>query len=192
MRWFVMHEGKTEGPVEGEEVFRMGKVGRLFPTTHVRDEAGAWMPITQSPFASAVSMPEENRLKDWAGGDPGAQRDQLKLIYDYVKFHIQLYVATPAVLVLVADGFGVKGEPIFFAFLVAALTCFLCAGISAGRFMGTHVNSRWTVKYLESFSDVAFLMRRRHMHHSTYWAGLFLGALGIMLSVGCKHPVAWG
>lgn len=57
MRWYVMHEGKTAGPVDGEEIFRLGKTGELFPSMHVRDEAGAWMPITQSPFASVVSVP---------------------------------------------------------------------------------------------------------------------------------------
>lgn len=52
-----MHEGKTAGPVDGEEIFRLGKAGELFPSMHVRDEAGAWMPITQSPFASVVTVP---------------------------------------------------------------------------------------------------------------------------------------
>ncbi len=56
MKWYVMHEGKTAGPVDGEEIFKLGKQGQLFPSMHVRDEAGGWMPILQSPFASVVSM----------------------------------------------------------------------------------------------------------------------------------------
>lgn len=55
MKWYVMHEGKTAGPVDGEEIFKLGKQGELFPSMHVRDETGAWMPILQSPFASVVA-----------------------------------------------------------------------------------------------------------------------------------------
>jgi hypothetical protein len=57
MRWYVMQEGKTAGPLDGEEIFRQGREGRLSPGMHIRDEAGAWMPILQSPFASVVSSP---------------------------------------------------------------------------------------------------------------------------------------
>lgn len=57
MRWYVMHEGTTAGPVEGEEVFKLGQQGQLFPSMHVRDENGVWMPILQSPFASVVASP---------------------------------------------------------------------------------------------------------------------------------------
>jgi hypothetical protein len=32
------------------------------------------------------------------------KREQLKLIYDYIKFHIALYLATPAALAVIADG----------------------------------------------------------------------------------------
>jgi F0F1-type ATP synthase membrane subunit c/vacuolar-type H+-ATPase subunit K len=123
----------------------------------------------------------------WARGDVGAQRDQLKLIYDYVKFHIQLYLATPAVLVLVADGFGVKGDPIFFAALVAALACFVSAGISAGLFMGTHVNVKWGDAYLKTFADGAFKWQRRAAHHWVYWAGLGVGLVGIGASLVHHH-----
>jgi hypothetical protein len=58
MQWYLMHEGKTAGPVDGEEIFRLGKAGELFPSMHVRDEAGAWAPILQSPFASVVTIVE--------------------------------------------------------------------------------------------------------------------------------------
>lgn len=57
MQWYVMHEGKTAGPVDGEEIVRLGRQGQLLPSMHVRDDSGAWMPITQSPFASVVSVP---------------------------------------------------------------------------------------------------------------------------------------
>src|SRR4051812_14726435 len=57
MQWYVMHEGKAAGPVDGEEIFKLGKEGQLFPSMHVRDETGAWMPVLQSPFASVVSAP---------------------------------------------------------------------------------------------------------------------------------------
>ena len=34
--------------------------------------------------------------------------EQMKLVYDYIKFHIGLYLATPPVFVIVADSFGVS------------------------------------------------------------------------------------
>jgi hypothetical protein len=41
------------------------------------------------------------------------RREQFRLIYDYIKFHIGLYLSTPAVMALLADAFGVKKCPSF-------------------------------------------------------------------------------
>jgi hypothetical protein len=36
------------------------------------------------------------------------RRDQLRLVYDYIKFHIGLYLGTPAALSIIADALGVQ------------------------------------------------------------------------------------
>lgn len=74
MRWYVMHEGKTAGPVGGEDIFAQGRQGQLLPGMHVREENGPWMPITQSPFASVVSIPAAPRAVASAGFGQSAKR----------------------------------------------------------------------------------------------------------------------
>ncbi|MGC4091371.1 MAG: hypothetical protein QM756_26535 [Polyangiaceae bacterium] len=55
MRWYVMANGQTVGPEEGETIMQWGRDGLLLVGSHVRDELGGnWMPVEQSPFASVV------------------------------------------------------------------------------------------------------------------------------------------
>ena len=108
--------------------------------------------------------------------------DQLKLVYDYVKFHIQLYLATPAVLVLVADGLQVKQDRIFTFGLIGMILVYLAAGIHAGLFMGRHVNDPRQGDFLKRFEQDAFSSGRRFMHHSLYWLGLAIGGGCLALS----------
>ena len=55
------------------------------------------------------------------------RRDQLKLIYDYIKFHIGLYIGTPAAMSIIADGLGVKTSRYFTAGLLVAITIYIVA-----------------------------------------------------------------
>jgi hypothetical protein len=71
-------------------------------------------------------------MPDSTGGESVSdsdRQDQLKLVYDYIKFHVGLYLATPAVLAVIADGLGVKKSPYFVAGLGAAIAAY------AGMFM---------------------------------------------------------
>ncbi|WP_157269905.1 hypothetical protein [Azohydromonas aeria] len=119
--------------------------------------------------------------KRWGSSVPPAdRRDQFKLIYDYIKFHIGLYLATPAALALIADGLNLKRNPVFVAALLAALLLFLLAGINAALFMSRHVNDPWQDDYLVNFELEAFSMRRRFLHHGLYWIGLLIGIAGLL------------
>ena len=123
----------------------------------------------------------------WGEGlDEAARREQLKLVYDYIKFHIGLYLATPAALGLIADGFGVKQTMPFVCGLAAAIVVYLVAGIHAGQFMSRQVNDPWQSDYLRRFESEAFSSRRRFMHHVLYWVGLALGLAGLLVAVGEK------
>jgi hypothetical protein len=113
--------------------------------------------------------------------------DQLKLVYDYVKFHIQLYLATPAVLALVADGLQVKQDRIFTFGLIGMILVYLAAGIHAGLFMGRHVNDPRQDDFLKRFEQDAFSSGRRFMHHSLYWLGLAIGGGCLALSAARKY-----
>lgn len=126
----------------------------------------------------------------WGSGvDESARRDQLKLIYDYIKFHIGLYLSTPAVLALIADGLGVKQTLPFTAGIVAAMLFYLPAGIHAALFMARHVNDPWQDGYLGAFENKAFLPTRRRMHHTLYWLGLTAGLVGLAVAVLAKYGI---
>jgi hypothetical protein len=113
--------------------------------------------------------------------------DQLNLVYDYVKFHIQLYLATPAVLVLVADGLRVKQDRIFTYGLIGMIVVYVVAGIHAGLFMGRHVNEPRQEDFLKRFEQDAFSRGRRIMHHWLYWLGLAIGVGCLALSAARKY-----
>lgn len=121
--------------------------------------------------------------KEWRGvwnGDDATRRDQFKLIYDYIKFHIGLYLSTPAVIGLLGNAFGVLNKPAFQTGLAVMIGFYLGAGVHAGWFMGNHVNKVWGQNYLDDFADAAFNRRRRFIHHWLYWLGLAVGLGGLL------------
>lgn len=115
------------------------------------------------------------------------RREQLKLIYDYIKFHIGLYLATPAALGLLADTFDVKKCRLFSVCLFISIFVFLVAGSHAAYFMAKYINNPWKNDYLEKFEAEAFTSQRRFLHHGLFWLGLFIGLLGLVLSILKKY-----
>jgi hypothetical protein len=106
--------------------------------------------------------------------------EQLKLVCEYIKFHIGLYLATPPVIVLLAQGFKVNDSRWFIGFSALMISAYLVSGISAGWFMGEYVNRPWDDDRLRAFSAEAYSRRRRILHHWLYWVGLGLGFIGII------------
>jgi hypothetical protein len=107
-------------------------------------------------------------MRQWGSIDDGTKREQLKLMYDYIKFHIALYLATPTALALVADIFDVKKCISFGIFFVFMIGIYLISGISAAWFMSDQVNHAWGQNYLQKFEQKAFSFRRIFMHHYLY------------------------
>lgn len=102
------------------------------------------------------------------------------LLYDYIKFHLGLYIATPPVLAVVATGLGVQNSPSFRHGMIALVAIYFLAGIHASWTVASHVNARWTsVADWAEFSAVAHSLRRRILHHYLYWLGLTVGLLGM-------------
>jgi pimeloyl-ACP methyl ester carboxylesterase len=106
--------------------------------------------------------------------------EQFKLIYDYIKFHIALYLATPPVVALFAQ--DRHSHNAFIAGMVMMVALYIIAGIHAAWFMGTHVNMRWSGDFLDEFERAAFSPKRRFMHHWIYWAGLIAGLSGVVVA----------
>lgn len=115
------------------------------------------------------------------------RRDQLKLVYDYIKFHIGLYIGTPAALSIIADALRVKDSGYFIAGLAVAVIIYIIAGVHAGLFMSNQINDPWQSGYLEEFEDAAFSGRRRFMHHSLYWFGLAALLVGLIVGAVKKY-----
>jgi MFS family permease len=119
------------------------------------------------------------------GSDPEMRLEQFKLVYDYIKFHIGLYLATPPVFAIVAESFSLKEQQWFRLGLVIMIAIYLVSGVSAGLFMGKYVNKRWGE--VLNF-DAAYTRNRRFMHHTLYWVGLVVGLLGLIAAYLFPHP----
>ena len=105
--------------------------------------------------------------------------EQFKLVYDYIKFHIGLYLATPPIFAVIAESFSVKDYRMFQLGLFLMIGVYLISGISAGLFMGRYVNSPWQERFLSNLEKNTFAPSRRLMHHTLYWVGLALGLGGL-------------
>lgn len=151
-----------------------------------------------NPLASHSMSDLAKALKDFRSmanptqPDNSVRLEQLKMIYDYIKFHIGLYIGTPPVLVILAQGLGVERKPPFVAGIFDMVFLYLIAGMQAGWFMGNHVNRRWSSDFLNEFEASAFEPRRSFWHHWIYWSGLIVGLSGIWLSLywkgSCSSP----
>jgi len=108
--------------------------------------------------------------------------EQLKLIYDYVKFHIGLYLATPPVFAVVAESFGLGHAHWFEAGLAAMIVVYLISGIHASFFMARLINDPWDGAFLSRHEKAAFSRNRRFMHHTLYFVGLVFGLAGLVLA----------
>ena len=125
-------------------------------------------------------------VREWPDGvERGDRLEQFKLIYDYIKFHLGMYLATPPVIALIAESFGVTCRYSFQYGLVAMIVIYFTSGAHAGWFMGRFINDPWrpVPEMLREFEADAFSSTRRNMHHTFYWAGLILSLLGLILAI---------
>ena len=103
------------------------------------------------------------------------------LLYDYIKFHLNLYIATPPVLAIVALALGVTAHRYFQGAMVCLVAVYFIAGVSAALTLADHINVDWSdEKKWAELGMKASAPLRRFLHHYLYWAGLSV-ALGGML-----------
>jgi hypothetical protein len=113
--------------------------------------------------------------------------EQMKLVYDYIKFHLGLYLATPPVFAIIVEAFGVKEIILFQIGLVGMIVIYVLSGVHASLFMGRFINTQWTAATLEEFDRVAYTRSRRRWHHTLYWVGLAIGVLFLSAAIACKY-----
>jgi len=112
---------------------------------------------------------------------------QFKLVYDYIKFHIGLYLATPTLLAIVAKALDVEAEAAFRYGFYGMIAIYALAGVHATWFMSTYVNMPWQDDFLTVLEGGAFAPSRRIIHHALYWAGLVAGLAGLFAADLLKH-----
>ena len=113
--------------------------------------------------------------------------EQMKLVYDYIKFHLGLYLATPPVFAIIVEAFGVKEIILFQIGLVGMIVIYVLSGANAGLFMGRFINTQWTTGTLEEFNKVAYTRSRRRWHHTLYWVGVAIGVLFLSAAIAGKY-----
>ncbi len=102
------------------------------------------------------------------------------LLYDYIKFHLGLYIATPPVLAIVAGALGVATKTSFQHGMMTLVAIYFVAGVNASWTVASRINTIWQDSELWlSFGELAQAPGRRFIHHYLYWLGLVAGLLGM-------------
>jgi len=137
----------------------------------------------------AETKPKKWNLLDWWFGDQQAwdlkedseKRDQFKLVYDYMRLHLQLYVATPPVFALLAKNLDVASTGVAWATGTMSGFYIIAGGDAAWR-IGKCINEPWRGRaYLDVLQHHAFSRRRKFLNHTFYWLGLI--AAGVVAYV---------
>src|SRR4051794_18797785 len=65
------------------------------------------------------------------------------LLYDYIKFHLGLYIATPPVLAIVGTALGVSGNRYFQIGMIGLIAVYFVAGVHASLSLANVINVSW-------------------------------------------------
>ncbi|KDM93501.1 hypothetical protein EA58_01170 [Photobacterium galatheae] len=110
------------------------------------------------------------------------------LLYDYIKFHLGLYLATPPIMSVVATCLSLEKQASFKLGLLIMIVIYLFSGAHASWFIASHINVKWTAdKNWISFGKSADNLFRRTMHHYLYWLGLIAALTSIVVAL--LYPV---
>ncbi|TQV86706.1 hypothetical protein [Aliikangiella coralliicola] len=105
------------------------------------------------------------------------------LLYDYIKFHLGLYISTPPVLAIIATALHVEEIEIFQLSMVALIIVYFIAGVHASRMITDYINVDWKGENKwAAFSLRANCRVRRFFQHYLYWVGLLIGLAGILFA----------
>ncbi len=106
------------------------------------------------------------------------------LLYDYIKFHLGLYIATPPAFVIIAEGLGVSTSVPFLICMVILVITYFISGAAAGCLIARFINKKWNSdRKWRTFAHAAHSSRRRYIQHWLYWIGIVVGVLGVFLGM---------
>jgi hypothetical protein len=113
----------------------------------------------------------------------GPSLEHFKLMWDYIKFHLGLYLATPPAFVFVANAFKVAETPAFFRSWCIMTGCCFVSGVCTSWFMANRINRRWDENYPFDWEDDATNCCRRLVQHHLYWLALVIGFAGLGIAL---------
>lgn len=115
---------------------------------------------------------------------PDPKLKQSDLLYDYIKFHIGLYLATPAGFALIGQALGIQCRLPYQIGLGLMVLAYLLAGAKASVFVAHYLFKKWDNlepwKQLGTQGDVFW---RKFFHHYLYWIGLVVAVIGGIFSL---------
>ena len=98
-------------------------------------------------------------------------------VYDYLKFHLGLYLATPAVLIFLAESIGFDEHNCFKATMALMISLYFFSGAKVCLFLSSFVYGDNGKDWSELAEEAG---KRKVVHHWLYWIGLVLVALPMM------------
>ncbi len=116
----------------------------------------------------------------------GTPLEHFKLLCDYIKFHIGLYVATPAVFAVIAKSLSVDGARSFLTGLTVLVALCFISGLHASWFMASRLNRSWQSGPSVDWEADAANPRRRFMQHYLFWFGLLAALAGLIAALADK------
>jgi hypothetical protein len=117
----------------------------------------------------------------------GPSLEHFKLMWDYIKFHLTLYLATPTAFAFVANAFKVAETRAFFWSWCLMTACCFFSGVHASLFMANRINRRWDENYRFDWEDDATKCSRRLIQHYLYWLALVIGFVGLGIALFTPH-----
>ena len=104
-------------------------------------------------------------------------------LYDYIKFHLGLYIATPTAYVLIGTSLGLTTQNAYIVGLMTLLATCLIAGIHASVFITDHLFEKWeNLDRWHAMGEKSIDPKRRFLQHHLYWIGLILALICLAIS----------
>jgi hypothetical protein len=113
-----------------------------------------------------------------------AQSDKL---YDYIKFHLTMYLATPTALGIIGSALQIDKDSHFRVGLLGMIGANVIAGVSASWFLADHLFARWAdMSRWYTLGEKGDDLLRKCLHHYLYWIGL--GWAIVWMCLATKNP----
>lgn len=104
-------------------------------------------------------------------------------LYDYIKFHLGLYIATPPAYGLLGEALNLTSKGAYKVGLVILVGTCLVAGLHASIFVTRYLFGHWTdLKRWHDMGEKAMDPQRRFFQHHIYWIALISALLCLVVA----------